>query len=166
MKMILKEGRFIKGEGKDKLHFDPSSTDVEDLFFKSVDNVTHTFSAYEYGKINNKEVYYLYSTLKGHVSREEIISELYRILNGDDRNIFNVENTTICMPQGNQINTIFWDALNNVVIVYGKDNLKKLVFEIELSTVPSFINFKTEQDKINFMEEDASPVYQKVYLNK
>lgn len=166
MKMVLKEGKFIKEEGKDKLHFEPGSTDTEYLFVKSVDNVTHTFSAYEYGKVNNKEVYYLYSTLKGHVSKDEIISELDKILMGDDSNIFNVEDTTICMPIEDQTNTIFWDVLNNVIIVYGKDNLKKLVFEIELSTIPAFIKFKTEQDKINFMAEDASPVYQKVYLNK
>ena len=162
MKMILKEGKFIKEEGKDKLHFEPGSTDTECLFAKSVDNVTHTFSAYEYGKLNDKEIYYLYSTLKGHVSKEEIISELDKILMGDDSNIFNVEDTTICMPLDVKINTVFWDVLNNIIIVYGKDNLKKLVFEIELSTIPEFMRFKTEEDKINFLEEGASPVYQKV----
>lgn len=162
MKMILKEGKFITIDGKEMLHFEPGSTDTEDLFIKSVDRVTDIFSAYEYGKVNNKDIYYLYPTLKWCVPADEIIEELDKLLMGDDSDILNVEDTTICMPLEEEINTIFWDVINSVIIVYGKDNLKKLLFQIELSRIPEWAKFKTEDAKVGYIERNSAPIYQKV----
>ena len=159
MKLILKEVKFIKNNSQEKLHFETSNTDIEMLFNDSVDKVTHVFEAYEFKKIDDKDIYYLYPTLKDSIPDSEIEYEINKILLGDDSNIINSEDTTITMPV--QYNTIFWDVMNSIIIVFGKDNFKKLLLEIEVSRIPKCINFNTEDEKMMLLERMASPVYMK-----
>lgn len=162
MKLILKEGRFINVGGIEQLHFEPSNVDIEMMFSDSVDKVTHILNAYELKKWNNSDVYILYPLLKGSVPIDEIEEEIKKISLKDDSNILNAEDTTICMPvTSDNYNTIFWDVMNHVIIVFKKENLKKLLLELEKSRIPKWINFKTNEDKNEFLEQSYSLVYKK-----
>ena len=44
---------------------------------------------------------------------------------------------------------------NSIIIVFGKDNFKKLLLEIEVSRIPKCINFNTENEKIMLLGESG-----------
>ena len=160
MKLIFKEGKFIERKDKEEINFEPCGTDVEAFFCESFERVTSIFDCYELGMIEDKNIYYLYPTIKDCIPGVEIHEELNRILLGDDSNVINKDNTTIFSP--GQFNTIFWDVMNSIIIVYGKENLKKLLLEIEKAKIPGYIHFNTDEEKMELVECLASPIYRKV----
>lgn len=161
MKLLFREGRIIAGK-ENQLYFEPSVIDVERGFNYSHGKIINMLSYYDIKKYQDekKEIYYLF----GPETTESFVKEeIRKLLAEDGSNIANIEDSNIIMAlQGKCINTIFLDVLNHFVIVIGKENLKKLMLQIEMDNWKrNHLSFKRE-DKTMFTEETASPVYKKV----
>jgi len=162
MKLILQECKFIEKGEESIFHRDLSGMDAEIYFAVSMDRVIGTLGAYDMKKVQDKDMYVLYPLLKGSPKLEEIDEVLNKINMNDDSDIVNREESTICMPLDNEIrNTIFWDVMNHIIIIYGKENAKKLLLMLEEGRIPRFAKFKTKEAEKEYMEEIASNVYKK-----
>lgn len=158
MKLLLKEGNV---DANDEIHFDTSTADVEISFEESYYRVLSTLSAYEIGIID-KNIYYIYPNLKSTVAKSEIDNTLAKIISGDNRDVINNYETTIGIPTPLRTNTIFWDVLNNMIIVYGYNILEKLIYTLEVNRLTNIIRFDSKDKERTFIENHCSPLYKKL----
>jgi len=142
MEQLYKEGKFINNNGKIKLEFDREKTNIrtEIMFKKSLSNVIDFISCYDFNKIKDIDYYYLYNKKIGKIKEEDI------------------EKNFLLNPITNNDNTVFWDVLNNIIFVKGKDNLKLLCIELEwLGYAKYGLKFSDEKRKINFIMNQKNP---------
>lgn len=132
MKLLFKIGKVDKNN---KINFKSSDYGLDEAFLESTYEVISKISRYDvelYDVIDGKEIFYIYD-LKSN--KENIIRELDFIINDHVENILNSDDALILENVYNEefvdSDTIFWDVMNDFIIVIGKNNLKVLAEFLE-----------------------------------
>jgi len=159
MKMLFHNGKInedSKRVGIGKIHFSTNGMDVLDSFAHSLWYISGVLGAYDiehYKKINDKDMFFFYQTMKFSpqtyrvADKVSIVTALDAIMSDNLENVVNFEHTMIKeAAEGTELNaamgiesdfktyvdeTIFWDTLNNFVIIIGKDQLEKFAYALE-----------------------------------
>jgi len=72
-------------------------------------------------------------------------------------NVLDKEHFTLGVLNDTVENTIFWDVLNDIIVVKGKDNLKQLWIELEWMGYAKYgLDYKGER-KVNFILNQKNP---------
>lgn len=160
MEMLLKDG--IVKKDNNSIEFLNTDLNNDKEFLKSFNDVIKLIDGYEIKKSNlnvNKDIYYLYYF---STDLKEIEATLKDALVGSGNEILNYDDTKISRSinkDGEE--SIFWDVINNIIIVFGKDNLKTLLLELEKKRWEC-IKIQNESFMTQYMELCASDVYKKV----
>lgn len=150
MEQAFRRGRIIEKDGKKEMYFEPSSTATNIAFNESLEKVVSVISCYDFNKIKNKDYYYIYKSLEhgGQINPKEIEETL--------------ESTFDFFEEDE--NTIFWDILNNIVVVKGKEELKQLCIELEWLGYKKYgMKFYDEERRVGFcLSHEKVPIIKKV----
>ena len=161
-KALFKEGKVVNVDGKQIVEFNSSTADIEESFLQSYDRTINLLDGYDVKKypVNTKKSLYYLHYFSDNIS--EINYFIDTMLSGDDSLIENKNNSSIMLALFcDNPNSIFWDTMNNFIIVLGEDNLKALLFELELKRW-SNLHFKNEDFQKIYIEKSATDVYKKV----
>ena len=162
MEMLIKDGIVKNSDNKKIIQFINTNSEVDKEFKKSFYNVVDYIDGYDIKKssINtNKDVYYLYDF---NTDVNELELTMKKLSLGNFIDILNIDESKIMLSlYNNNEENIFWDVLNNVIIIIGKDNLKFLLSELEKKRW-EFIKFNSEELKKQYIDLCASNVYRKV----
>ena len=162
MKMLLKDGCVDNFNNTKSIIFPKNDDYVDEKFNQSLSNVVRLIDGYDIGKCglnSNKDIFYLYSFL---TNCEEIDNSLRKALLGYERVILNEKETDLLESINNDNqNGIYWDVLNDLIIVIGLDNLKTFLLQLERKRWEC-IQFRDEEFKKEYMNLCASKVYRKV----
>ena len=164
MEMLLKDGLIKDNNNKKTVEFLVSDEDIESRFDRSFNKVIELIEAYDIKKrkINDKEIYYLYFF---KTNSDEIDLTLNKAISGNCNDILNInESHLLYSINDNNPESIFWDVLNDLIIVIGRENLKTLMLEIEKKRWEC-IKIQNEEFMHEYMELCASQVYKKVMKN-
>lgn len=152
MKMFFKDG-YVQ---KETIHFEPASTDIEVSFDESVDRITHMMTRYDFNLFKD-EIYYIYDIAH---NKDEIEKELELLCNGKMDNVCNEKSCIIMSLNKKNDTSIFWDTFNHFIIVIGKENLKRMIYELEKARWENFLKiFNNSID--DFDSSSLSPIMQK-----
>lgn len=158
MEQLYKEGKFIFEKGIPKLIFSRASIKAEVMFKRSIQDVVGVISSYDFEKLENKDYYYLYNKKLGKINPKDIKESLNKIFSGDLNEVLDKEHLTLGVLNDEVENTIFWDVLNDVIIVKGKDNIKLLCIELEWMGYSKYgLEFHNEETRINFIMNQHNP---------
>ena len=168
MKMLFKVGKMVNKSNQDKkIHFISADEETEIAFSDSVDRVIGIFSVYDlglYGTVNNKEIFYLYDK---RTKRQDLCREISSIIAGNDSNILNREDVLIRENVYDDVydfvdnETIFWDTINHLIIIIGRESLMELVKQIEKSRWEKWLGKNSDSFASIIPEEGLSFVYRK-----
>ena len=138
--------------GINRIHFASQETDVLNKFRRSLWYITGMLNLYDierYKVVNDIDVFFLYYSEalaqeeSSVADRQSVINELDIIMSGNSDNIINPESAmikdsaegkVIGINNGLEIyvsEKIFWDTLNNFIIVIGKEQLRILAYILE-----------------------------------
>lgn len=157
MEQLYKEGKIIIEDGLPKIDFIKGSFKTEIMFKKSIQNVVGVISCYDVEKLRDRDYYYLYNKDLGKVNPIEVRDDLNKIFEGDISNVLDKEHFTLGVLNDTVENTIFWDVLNDIIVVKGKDNLKQLWIELEWMGYAKYgLDYKGER-KVNFILNQKNP---------
>ncbi|MBR1416676.1 MAG: hypothetical protein IJ572_02540 [Bacilli bacterium] len=149
MELLIKEGKIIDTNDEPKLFFNITREDIEEKFIYSKDRVLSFIDGYEvekYPNDTNLDIYYLYYFIDNPSKVKEEVDSLLSNSKVDFHN-----------------NSIFWDVLNNFIIVIGKENLKALLYELEISRWKMIdFNKMSEENKKTYINASCSNVYKRV----
>ena len=152
MEMLLKTGTI-----KRELSLISEKNDKE--FLRSLNNVINLIDGYEIKKSslnNNQDIYYLYYFSMDY---NEIDNSIKKIASGNYEDIVNIDSINDLI--NNQEQNVYWDVINNLIIVLGKDNLRNLLVELEKKRWEC-IKINNELFMKQYMDLCASNVYKKV----
>ena len=159
MEMLLKDGLV---NDQSTIEFIDSDVKIDKRFNQSFNNVIYLIDGYDIKKSklsNDKDVYLLYYF---NINYHEVESTLNNILLGKVSDILNIEDSNILYSiNSDESNNFFWDVLNDIIIVIGKENLKVLMLELEKKRWDC-INIEDEDFMQKYIELCASKVYKKV----
>ena len=159
MEMLLKDGLV---NDQSTIEFIDSDVKIDKRFNQSFNNVIYLIDGYDIKKSklsNDKDVYFLYYF---KINYHEVESTLNNILLGKVSDILNIEDSNILYSiNSDESNNFFWDVLNDIIIVIGKENLKVLMLELEKKRWDC-INIDDEEFMQKYIELCASKVYKKV----
>ena len=183
MMMLFHNGHVpedAKGLGIEKIRFNTNGMDILDAFSKSLWYINGILGIYDvelYRRVNDKEVFIFYHTMAGkqneHIvaNKQSIIVELNAIMVGYVDNIRNhedtmikeaVEGTDLAALTGNNDyefhieETIFWDTLNNFVVIIGREQLEKFAYALEEERHRNLLSAFNEPVNIaDFVNEDT-----------
>ena len=165
MEMLLKDGLVKNIDNKKRIEFLESNEDTESKFGKSFSNVIELIEAYDIKKSNIKEDKDVYLIYCFKTNSDEVEKTLCNVMSGDTKDILNIDESHILYSiNEDDPESIFWDVLNDLIIVIGRDNLKTLMLEIEKKRWDC-IKIQNEAFMNEYMELCASKVYKKVMKN-
>lgn len=165
MEMLLKDGLVKDVDNKKKIEFLESNEDTESKFGKSFSNVIELIEAYDIKKSNIKEDKDVYLIYCFKTNSDEVEKTLSNVMSGNTKDILNIDESHILYSiNEDDPESIFWDVLNDLIIVIGRDNLKTLMLEIEKKRWDC-IKIQNEAFMKEYMELCASKVYKKVMKN-
>lgn len=164
MKLLFKIGKVDKNNN---ISFKSNDYGLDESFLESSYEVISKISRYDvelYDVIDGKEIFYIYD-LKSN--KEDIIRELDFIMSDHIENVINFDDALILENIYNEEftdkDTIFWDVINDFIIVIGKDNLKVFANFLEKMR---WINYIKNIDDISLdkviPEDSKSPILKKV----
>lgn len=162
MEMLLKDGLVKKVNDERILAFSETNDDTESMFQNSFSNVVRLIDGYDIAKCSlnkDKDIFYLYSF---HIKYDDIESTLQSAMHGNKKTIKNLDETNILHSINNDNqNGIYWDVLNDLIIIIGLENLKTLLLQLERKRWEC-IKIQNEEFMKEYMELCASNVYKKV----
>lgn len=158
MKMLFITGKIgdnTQGIGINKINFTTFDTGIIQAFDESLWQILGVISRYDvefFRKINGKDIFYFYDKKS---NKKLILKALENIiLNGNYRDVINYEdamikeaiesrdlNEAMRIKNGHQVlinETIFWDVLNHLVIIIGKDELRRFAYTLEEERYKSY----------------------------
>jgi len=162
MEMLLKDGLVKHVDNENILAFSEASEYTEDMFQHSFTNVIRLIDGYDIARSSlnkEKDIFYLYSF---HTKYDDIESTLQKAMEGNKKVIKNADETNLLdsINNDNQ-NGIFWDVINDLIVVIGLDNLKTLLLQLERKRWEC-VKIQNEDFMQEYMELCASDVYKKV----
>lgn len=166
MKMLFKVGKI---DNKKTINFKSNDYGLDESFLESTYELISKISRYDvelYDTINDKEIFYIYDK---KMNKEDIVKEIDFIINDYIENVINPEDALILESIYSEDydfvdnDTIFWDVINDFIIVIDKNNLKVLANYIErLRWINLIKNVDDETlDKI-IPEDSKSPMLKKI----
>ena len=165
MEQLYKEGKFIFEDGITKLQFDRSSVKCEFKFNRSVEKVLGLIGWYDFNKLEGADYYYLYNKEFNNNSIDEIENSLNKMLSNDFSEVIDSEHFSLAGNSYSINNTVFWDVLNDIILVKGKENLKLLCIELEWMGYAQYgMKLHTDKRKNDFIfnQQNPSTIIQKV----
>lgn len=131
MKYLFKEGSFKENDGKKVLKFESGDAAADIYFDKSIYEISSALSAYDFGKLEGTNYYYIFQKY-GQSKKDplEVEESIKKILSGDWEDIVNWETITLGIPDESIENDVFWDVNNNIIIVKGEKNLRQISIEL------------------------------------
>ena len=134
MKNLFKEGCFLVSDDGRKVFRSAWSGDqyADSKFVESRFNISSLISAYDFEKIDDTQYYCIYKKgLKSDISFDDINASIKKILCGNREDIVNKETTTLGLPNEDFYeHTVFWDVINDFIVVKGEENLKPMCIEL------------------------------------
>lgn len=164
MKLLFKVGKVDKNNN---INFKANDYGIDKSFIESSYEVVSKISRYDvelYDVIDDKEIFYIYDK---KMNKEDIVQEIDFIMSDHIENIINFEDALILESiygeEFSDNDTIFWDVINDFIIVIGKDNLKVLATFLEKMR---WINYIKNIDEVSLdkviPEDSKSPILKKV----
>lgn len=132
MKHLFKEGKFEFKNGCYRLQLENNDAAAHDFYFKSRYDISSTLGMYDFEPIDGTDYYVVYKNRgkEGKLKLEDILTSINKLLSGDFSDLVS-ETTTLGMPSEEE-NDVFWDVNNNIIIVKGKENVRKLGIELHM----------------------------------
>ena len=135
MKNLFKEGCFVEGDKGNKVFRIAWSGDefADSKFMESRFDISSLILSYDFEKIDDTPYYCIYRKFgKDNDNSFNTIKEsIIKILSGNREDIVNRETATLGMPNEDFYeHTVFWDVINDFIVVKGKDNLKQMCIEL------------------------------------
>lgn len=162
MEMLFKDAVVKKVDNQKTIQFLEPDIEEDYKFKKSFNNVVSLIDGYDIGKctINQeKDIFYLYSFF---IDCDNIESTLRSAIEGYKKDLLNIDETNVLNAiKGKNKAKIFWDVINDVIIVDGLNNLKTLLLQLERKRWEC-IKIQNEEFMQEYMDLCASKVYKKV----
>lgn len=129
MKFMFKEGKYDLDE--ENLIFSDSEVISDDLFSERRVMLNNNFQKYRIYKCSNDELYQdifvVYDSDEEDFA-EKVQNELLNLSHGNYNSLLNKEESTLYLSLiGADQNNLFWDVINNLLIIFGENNLKRFL---------------------------------------
>ena len=164
MEQLYKEGKFIIEDGITKLQLDRANVKCEFKFNRSVEKIMGLIAWYDFNKLEDTDYYYLYNK-EYNKDLTNIEESLKKVLSNDFSEVIDSEHFSLAGNSYSINNTVFWDVLNDIILVKGKENLKLLCIELEWMGYAQYgMRFNNDKRKNDFIfnQQNPSNIVQKV----
>ena len=129
MKFMFKEGKYDLDE--ENLIFSDSEVISDDFFSERRVMLNNNFQKYRIYKCSNDELYQdifvVYDSDEEDFA-EKVQNELLNLSHGNYNSLLNKEESSLYLSLiGADQNNLFWDVINNLLIIFGENNLKQFL---------------------------------------
>ena len=166
MEMLFKDASIKNIDGKKHIQFLDANIENNDDFKKSFNNIVTLIDGYDIAKCSisdKKDIFYLYSF---HTKINDIENTLNNAKNGNLKEMLNIDETNVLNAINDESTEgIYWDIINDLIVVIGLNNLKTLLLQLERKRWEC-IKIQNEKFMQEYMNLCASNVYKKVITNK
>ncbi len=161
MKMYFVSGKFSeeKADGINRIDFIQGSSDMmlHNLMAEALNNVDVLLNCGEVIYLDNYENDIFVIHLPHQVGREEVIDMVKKVINSEMQDVINHEDVYLDaavqkINMGSEVNTedyceetVFWDLLNQIIVVLGKKNLIKVIQAFEYESWRKLQQFSSEE---------------------
>ncbi len=143
---------FVEGNFKDKeLIMEPINVNFDNINLRHSSFIMSALiGLYDFDKIEGTDYYYIYQKYGMEDKKDsKVVSEsLKEALKGNKNNIANWNHLSINDEESKR-SDIFWDVNNNIILIKGEENLKKMCIELLMN---GFFDERTEESEKRHIE--------------
>lgn len=167
MKFLFREGNIKNIDGNDILVFDGDHDYYAEVcYHESFHNISSSLGLYDYDKLDGTDYYYIYKNRgrENVIDSNELLNSLNKILSGNLSEVVNWESLSLSLPKDKDKDDIYWDVINDVLIVRGEENLKLICKELLMNSYARFGVTRSKKIDEHFISLSTDiPIIAKVF---